>query len=50
MVDLSPHLRIDGEPVVELVAGFREETHSEFALEHEDAGAWGRGEREEFEC
>ena len=50
MVDLRPHLRIDREPAVELVARFREETHGEFALEHEDAGTWGRGEREEFEC
>jgi hypothetical protein len=42
-------LYVDGETRVEFLAGLGEEAHGEFALEHEDAGAWGVGEGEQFE-
>lgn len=50
MVDLGPHLRIDGQTAVEFVAGFGKEAHGEFALKHEDADTRGRGQGEKFEC
>lgn len=42
----GPHLGVDGEAAVELVAGFCEESHGEFALEHEytDSGCGGGSE------
>ena len=49
MVDLGPHLCVDGEPAIEPIAWFGEQPHGEFALEHEyaDPRRWREGK--EFE-
>ena len=41
-------MAVDGETRVELIAWMSEEAGGEFALEGEDAEAWGMREGEEF--
>lgn len=49
MCTFCPHLCVDAEAAVECVPRAGNEAQSEFALEHEHAGAWGGGEGEELE-
>lgn len=49
MIDLRPHLGIDRESAVELIAWFGKEAHCEFALEHEDTDSGGRVRCKKFE-
>ena len=49
MIDLGPHLGIDGESTIEFVSRFGKESQSKFPLEHKDADSRRWGGREEFE-
>lgn len=49
MVDLGPHLRIDGKSTVEFISRFGKKSQCEFTLEHEDADSRRWGGCEELE-
>jgi len=49
MRDIRPHLRIHTEPTIQFISRAREQTHGEFALEHQHGAARRRGHGEEFE-
>lgn len=49
MIDFRPHLGVDRQSAVELIAWFGKEAHCEFALEHEDTDSGGRVSCKKFE-
>jgi hypothetical protein len=49
MCYFCPHLRVDAEAAIECISRPCDESKSEFALKHEDAGSRGGGGGEEFE-